>query len=278
MAVALTATLDAARYAARLDVTGIPYPPADTLTIERTSPSGNAAGVRGAVDATVTAITFTRRDYELPFDLPVTYQVTVYDGATVVGTASTTFEVVYGQCDAWLVDIARPTNSIPVLVESLTQLAFPIPSGVHRVLDRRAPVVVALPAQTPETELVVLTDNDEQRERARYLLGSGYPFLLRTIPEQNIGNLYLAASGFTEERFLTAGTAPERRYTIGCVQVERPDPGIYVPLAPNDYANAKATYASYAALKAGVANYDELAYTYPAGTVNPLPPWPPDDI
>lgn len=277
MAVALAATLEAERDAVKLDVSGIPAG-ATTLTIQRTSPSGSVAGVRGAVNRAITPTTFTVRDYELPLGLSVHYVVTVYQGSTVVGTASADFLIPYAECDAWLVDIARPTNSLQVTIESLTELAYTVPSGIHRVLDRRAPVVVALPGWTPETELVVLTDDLEQRDRARYLFGSGYPFLLRTPSEQGVGNIYFALSQFVEERFLTLGTAAERRFRVACVQVERPDPEIYVPLAPNTYANVKATYASYAALKAAVATYDALAYTYPAGVTNPLPPWPPDDV
>jgi hypothetical protein len=37
-------------------------------------------------------------------------------------------------------------------------------------------------------------------------------------------------------------------------------------------------YATYADLEAGVANYDELAYTYPAGVTSPIVPWLPDDV
>jgi hypothetical protein len=277
VAVALAVTLEEEKLAARLSVTGIPVG-ADTLTIERKSPSGNVAGVRGAVDATVTGTSYLIRDYELPLDTTVTYTVSCYDGTTNVGSASAIFSISYGQCEAWLTDLARPTNSLQVTVESLAALAHPVPSGVHRVLDRRAPVVTALVAWTPATELIVLTETLDERDAVRALFGSGYPVLVRTSPAQGIGNIYLAASEFVEERFLTLGAAPERRFRVACVQVERPDPSIYVPLAPNTYANAKATYATYADLKAGVVSYDELAYTYPTGTTNPILPWLPDDV
>ena len=278
LAVGLTATLDAPRAAVKLDLTGIPVGAA-SVTITRTSPSGNIAGVRGAVGAAVSGTTYTARDFEIPLGLSVTYNATVYDaGGAVVGSASVAFLVPYADCQAWLVDLARPTNSLQVVIESLAALDYPVPSGIYRVLDRRAPVVVALPAQTPAAELVVLTDSLDERDQCRYLFGSGYPFLVRTTQELGIGNAYFGLSEFVEERLLTLGTKPQRRFRVTVVQVERPDPAIYVPLAPNIYSNVKATYASYAALKAGVASYDALAYTYPVGVVNPLPPWPPDDV
>jgi hypothetical protein len=277
MAVALAVTLEAERLAARLEVTGIPAG-TDTLTINRSSPSGAVAGVRGAVDRAVTGTTFLIRDYELPLDTTVTYTVTCYDGTTAVGSASAIFSISYGLCEAWLTDLARPTNSLQLTLESMVELTHPVPSGVHRVLDRRSPVVTALIAGTPEAELAVLTETLDERDALRALLGSGYPFLVRTTPSEGIGNMYLAAQEFVEERFLTLGAQPERRFRISCVQVERPNPAIYVPLAPNTYAIVKTTYATYAALKAGVATYDDLAYTYPSGVTNPIVPWLPDDV
>jgi hypothetical protein len=276
MALTLAVTLEEPKLAARLAVSDIPAA-ADTLTIERSSPSGNIAGVRGAIGASVSGTTYLIRDYELPLDTTVTYTVTCYDGTTDVGSASAIFAIAYGLCEAWLTDLARPTNSLQVTIESLAELAHPVPSGIHHVLNRRDPVVTALAAWTPSSELVLLTSTLAERDRVRALFGSGYPFLVRTSPEQGIGNLYLATSEFVEERFLTNGEASERRFRASCVQVERPDPSIYVPLPPSDYADVKAGYATYAAMTAAVASYDQLLYTYPAGA-DPILPWPPDDI
>lgn len=276
--VGLTASLDAERDGVLLSVSGLPGT-GRTLTITRTSPSGNVAGVRGAVAVAFSGTSFLARDFEAPLDTDLVYAVTVYDaGGAQVGTASTAFRIPYSDCAAWLVDLARPTNSLQVVVESLTELDYSVPSGIFRVLDRRAPVVVALPAYTPGTELVVLTTTELDRDKCRYLFGSGYPFELRTDPTQGVGNMYLAGSEYVEERFLSLGSAPERRFRVTAVQVDRPDPAVYVPLAPNNYANVKATYATYAALKAAVATYDALAYAYPSGVANPLPPFPPDDV
>ena len=263
MAVSLTATLETAGVAVRLEVGGIPAG-ADTLTIMRDTPYDDPVGVRGAVDANVASLSsYIVRDYEAPFNVALTYTVKVYDGASVVGTATATATLTYSDCEAWLVDLAHPTNSLPLTIESMNELDFVIPSGVHRVLDRPAPVITSLPAWTPSTELIVLTETLAERDSTRALLGSGYPFLLRTDPAQGIGEMYLGPSEFVEERILPKGTAPQRRFRISCVQVERPDPFVYVPLAPNDYAEVKATFATYAAMLEF--SYDEIAYTRPGG-------------
>ncbi|HEY3021025.1 MAG TPA: hypothetical protein VGJ32_12580 [Solirubrobacteraceae bacterium] len=280
MAVTLAVTEEPERAAARVAVGGIPAGAA-TLTVERTSPSGAVAGVRGAVGASASGLaSYVTRDYELPLGVALTYAVTVYDGASaVVGQASAAFELTYPDLgDPWLVDLARPLNSLPVLVESLAELSYEAATGVHRVLERRAPVLTALPGWTPAAELVVVTATEEERERARALLGTGYPLLLRTPPAQGVGNIFLGVTGFVEARASRLAQAQDRRFRISCTQVERPDPSIYVPLAPSTYAGAKATYATYADLLAGAATYEGLAYTYPSGVADPILPWLPDDV
>lgn len=278
MAVALTAALELERLDVLLTVTGVPAG-ADTFTVTRRAASGGTGAVRGASGAPVVIPTTTIRDFEAPLDVALTYTVTVYDGAAVVGTATATATVAWGECEAWLCDLARPTNSLPLTIESLAELDYQTPTGVHRVLGRRAPVLTSLPAWTPSGELIVLTDTLEERDDVRAILGTGYPVLVRTTPELGIGNAYFGVLEFVEERFLAPGRAPERRFRASVVQVDRPDPAVYVPTPPNTYANVKATYATYAAVKAAVPTYDRLAYTYPAGPdASPVPPWPPTDV
>lgn len=251
---------------------------ADTVTITRTSPSGHTAAVRGSVDVPLGgATTHVARDYEAPFDLPLLYTVEVKTGGSVVESATATITVNWDECDAWLVDLARPTNSLPVLIESMRELSYDTPTGVHRVLNRRDPILTSLPAWTPTSELVVLTDSEGQRDQVRALYGAGYPFLLRTSDDMGVGNMYLGVTGFVEERILNAGVAPERRFRTSVVQVARPDPATFVPVPPNTYANVEAAYATYADLLAAVGTYDELAYIQ-AGATGPVVPWLPDDI
>jgi len=274
----IAATLDPVKLAAVLDVTAIPAG-STTITVSRKGPSGIAANVRGATKASVSGTTFNVHDYEIPLGVTVTYTAEAFNASgTSLGTATVLFTIAYTDCEAWLVDIARPTNSLQIMVESMSELAFPVPAGVHRVLDRRAPVVTALPAWTPTSDLHLLVGSLDERDNVRAVLGTGYPILLRTSPELGVGNMYLAVTGFTEERLVTLGAAPERRFRVDVVQVDRPDPSVYVPTAPNTYANVRNTYSSYSALKAAVASYQALAYLYPPGVLDPVTPWPPDDV
>ena len=235
MALALAVTLDRPRLAARLAVTGIPAA-ADTLTVDRTAPTLVASGVRGAVDEDVSGeTTFITRDYELPFNTDVQYRARAYDGPTVIATATATFRVDFDDCRVWLVDIARPTNSMLVTIEALPALQFEMPSGVHRVLDREDPVLTTLPAWSPVGEATILTETLDHRNRLREILGSGYPMLARSIAEQGIGDTYglsyFGITGFTEERIMALGTAPQRRFRAAIVRVAPPDPSTFAPRA-----------------------------------------------
>jgi hypothetical protein len=258
-----------------LTVTPIP-PTATKLYLSRTGPSGQAAYVRGYNPFTFTAgqTEIIVRDYEAPLGVPLTYTGT-FD---VAGSYTNSLTIVHETCEFWLVDLAQSANSQVVTVESLAELEYDVPAGVHQVLARRAPIVVSDAAHTPTFELDFLTVTDDQRDRARAALGNGVPVLLRTPPEQGIGNLYLSVTNFKEQRIVTSGTVQDRRFAVSGVQVERPDPALYVPTGPATYESVKATYATYAALNAGRASYDAVLYDYSGTTPVDVIPWPPRDV
>jgi hypothetical protein len=274
----MTVTPDA-RESARIDIAAIPGA-ATTYTVQRTSPSGSTVSVRGAQDADVEGAAAIVHDWEVPFDVALHYVATFYDdNGVVLGTASADYTHSYGECEAWVVDLARPTNSLPLTIESFVSLDFEVAAGVMRVLNRRAPVLVTLPAWTPEGELVLLTETLDERDALRALLGEGYPILVRTIPEQGVGNIYLGVTDFKEERLLSLGDRPQRRFTIAVVQVERPAAHVFQPIPPATYAAVAAEFANYADLLAQVHTYDQLAYWWDVGGVSSgTLPWLPSDV
>lgn len=254
---------------------------ANRVTISRTGPSGTAAAVRRFSAAVVGAGPLIARDFEAPIGVPLTYTVSTWTdpntGAAVVTTATITIAS-QGCSDTWLTDLVRPANTLRTIIASLPELAHSVPASVHWILGRRPPIVTSDVANTPTFELSVLTETDTEREATRALLGNGVPVLLRTPPENGIGNVYFAVLAYTEQRLTSSGTLPARRFVISSVQVARPDPGLYVPLAPTTYAHVKASFATYAALLAARATYDALAYDYSGRTPEDVVPWPPDDV
>jgi hypothetical protein len=275
----LTLSIGANRKEVEIDAT----PPAGATGLEiwRVSPSGNEARVRAwAPGAVVAGTPIIARDYEAPLGVELVYYAHWIDtsgaGADSAGEPIT---VPASDCEAWLVDLARPVNSLPTLIESLDEIDYDAANGVHRVLQRRAPVLTSLPAYTPTGELIVLSDDLGERDLVRALLGSGFPFLLRTTPALGIGNLYCGMTGFVEGRIVTAGVVEARRFRISIVQVERPDPSLFVPAAPNSWENVAEAFVDWAEVLSLAGTWDQLANTYPANPwANPVLPWLPDDV
>jgi hypothetical protein len=277
--VALTATLEPSVEAVRLDLT-IPAAK-DRLHVWRTSPSSTTADVRGFVAAVVVPGPVILRDFEAPIGVPVTDHAEWWAAPSGTRTADTPVTITIpadGCGDTWLTDLARAGNTQQVVLESLAQLAYAVPSVVHSIIGRRTPIISGDVAHTPTFELLFLTETDADREQARACLGNGVPVLLRTPPDQGIGNLYFAVTGFAEQRIVPTGTVADRRWVVQGVQVDRPDPALYTPLAPVDYLEVKTTFATYAALMAARASYDALAYDWVGSGPSDVVPWPPDDV
>ena len=256
-------TLEPDRKAVRIDATCAAG--ATGLYLWRVSPSGHLAYVRGWAPGTVTGATpVIARDYEAPLELELDYYAQASDatglGATG-GPHSITIDA--GECEAWLIDLARPVNSLPILIESFEELHYEAATGVHRVLGRRAPVLTSLPAWTPTGELILLTDDLAERDAMLGVLGSGFPVLVRTHPILGIGNLYAGVTDWVEARIVPAGAAPYRRFRVAVVQVERPDPALFTPSVPNTYAAVKASFVDYAEVLALAHTYDNLAEHLP---------------
>ena len=270
-------TVELERQSVRIDatVTGTN----NRLEISRISPSGTESLVRGWAPATVVAGTVIARDFEVPLGVPVTYTVDQWaepGGAHTVETAAVTVPVT-GTCDTWLTDIVRAANSQKIVIEALDELEYDTVVAVHQILDRRSPIVVSDITHTPRFELDFLTDTEDARIAARGTLGNGSPVLIRTTPDWGIGNLYLAVLGVTEQRLVKPPTQQARRWVVDAVQIERPDPTVFAPLGPVNYQHVDDTYATYAALKAGKANYDAVLYDWSGGAPSDIVGWPPTD-
>ena len=275
---ALTATIEPAVKSVRLDYTA----PAGAITaaFTRAGPSGTPAGVRGASPMTVVPGLVIVRDFEVPIGVPVTYTAQSFNSTgAVIDTQTATVTVPSaGVCDMWLNDLARVTNTILITIESLPELDYSTPVNEHDIIARRDPIVSSDIAHTPSFELSFLTETLDHRDQARSLLGNGVTVLLRTPPEDGIGNLYFAVTDYKEQRIVTDATPPARRFVVNGRQVQRPDPGLYVPLGVATYAHVKATFATYADLKAGRVNYDAVLYDWVGDKPSDIVPWLPDDV
>jgi hypothetical protein len=165
-----------------------------------------------------------------------------------------------------------------IVMEALPELDYEVPTTVHDVITRRDPIVTSDIAHTPNFELSFLTATDDERERARALLGNGIPVLLRTPPANGIGNLYLSVLGFREQRIVSPATVPDRRFTVTGRQVARPDPVLYQPIGFVTYDYVRTTFATYQDVKDQRVSYDALLYDWGGQAPQDIVPWPPDDL
>jgi hypothetical protein len=272
----LALELDADRAGVKITV-GLPAS-ATALTVWRVSTAtGNLAYVRGWKGTATAAASLSLFDWEVPLDVEVTYYAT----ATVAGVesavgSSAPFTVTDDQ--DWLVDLARPTNTFPIAVESLPALSYSGPVGVHRVLDRRDPILTTAALWTPTGTLTFFTGTIQERDRARAILGGGVAVLLRTPPDRGVGNLYLGVLSMNEQRVSRLALHDDRRFVVEAVQVARPDPTLYVPLPPLSYQGRLNTWPTYQDAKNTGSSYGELAYTFPPDHIDPGPPFPPSDV
>lgn len=253
---------------------------ATALYLTRQGPSDTAAYVRGCNPLLLTPGAHSVRDFEPPLGVPLDYTAFVAnDAGEQSGATSHTITVpTLGCSDTWLTDIAAPTNTQRTIIERLDELDYQAASGVHSVLNRRTPIVTSDIAHSPTFELSLLTETDDEREKTRAALGNGVPLLLRTPPENGIGSVYFAATGWKEQRIVNAATLEDRRFVIAAVQVDRPDPILYVPAFIATYAGIRDAYTSYAQLNASRDTYDDVLHDPTGAQAADLVPWPPTDV
>jgi hypothetical protein len=133
-------------------------------------------------------------------------------------------------------------------------------------------------AHTASFDFSFLTESLDDRDRARAALGNGVPVLLRTPPEDGIGNLYLSVLAYKEQRIVGLATTADRRFVVTGRQVDRPDPELYRPVGLVDYLYVRTTFATYQALKDQRATYDAVLYDWTGKQPIDVVPWPPDDV
>ena len=61
------------------------------------------------------------------------------------------------------------------------------------------------------------------RDRAQRALSTGVPVLLRTPPEQGVGELYLAVTSYVEQRPSRLAQHPDRRFVVRGQEVDAPE-------------------------------------------------------
>lgn len=247
------------------DVTAAPFvevfiddliPEAASLTVYRLA-AGREFQMRGAVRAP-TAGAFTRIDFEIPFNMPVTYRAELFDaaGESLGFTDSATTTLICA--DTWMHNPLNPAGGVKVFFgeDSQWKVTRPTPGVVSRPLGRRVGVVLSEPRYgVTGLELVVRTSTDADADAVQAMVGdNGMPPIVcirlgsqdqrLRVPQP----LFLSALTVAEIDMDTRWGGTELAHGFEGDEVDPPIPGLFVPLLTR--ADLNAFYSTRAALNA----------------------------
>lgn len=248
------------------DVTAAPFvevfideliPEAAAITVYRLS-GGREFLMRGAVRAP-TAGAFTRIDFEIPFNVPVTYRAELFDaaGESLGFTDSATTTLLCD--DTWMHNPLDPAGGVKVFFgeDSNWKVTRPTPGVVSRPLGRRVGVVLSEPRYgVAGLDLVVRTSSDADADAVQAMMGGdGMPPIVCIrlgVADQRLRlpqPLFLSALSVTEVDMDHRWGGTELAHSFSGDEVDPPIPGLFIPLLTR--ADLNAFFATRAALNAG---------------------------
>lgn len=229
------------------DVTAAPFvevfiddliPEAASVTVYRLA-AGREFQMRGAVRAP-TAGAFTRIDFEIPLNVPVTYRAELFDaaGESLGFTDSATTTLICA--DTWMHNPLDPAGGVKVFFgeESVWKITRPTPGVVSRPLGRRVGVVLSEPRfGVTGLELVVRTSTDADADMVQAMVGdNGMPPIVcirlgsqdqrLRLPQP----LFLSALSVAEVDMDTRWGGTELAHSFEGDEVDPPIPGLFIPL------------------------------------------------
>lgn len=205
-------------------------------------------------------------DYEATQGTVVEYLLTDPDG-NVQATVNVTLPL-WG---TWLKSPGRPYRNVRCYFGSMPRVDAPLPREVYDV-DGAGQVVVysSLRSADRAPSLRLVTQTLEQLEGMRLLLSDGATLMLDTPPSWNIGMRYLSAGDVGRERPLATSEgfgnleATARMWELAdVVTVESPQ-GVTTTDPGRTYASLPVLFATYTAIPATTATYEELATGVPS--------------
>lgn len=229
------------------DVTAAPFvevfleeliPDAAFVTVYRLA-SGREFQMRGAVMAP-TAGSFTRVDFEVPFNRPVTYRAELFDadGNSLGFTDSASINLAV--VETWMHNPLNPRGAVKVQLsgESANRILRPTPGVVSRPKGRRVGVVLSEPRQgITGLFLDVRTESAADADLVQAMFGDdGQPPVLciRVGSEYGVMRvpqpLFLSALSVPENDVTYQWGGGEISHPIEGDEVDPPIPGLFVPL------------------------------------------------
>lgn len=248
------------------DVTAAPFvevfiddliPEATSLTVYRLA-AGREFQMRGAVRAP-TAGAFTRIDFEIPFNIPVTYRAELFDAAGDSLGFTDTATITLVCADTWMHNPLNPAGGVKVELggDSANVISRPVPGTVSRPLGRRVGVVLSEPRYgVVGLKLDVRTTTDADADAVQAMCGDGGmpPIVcvrlgsrdrVMRVPQP----LFLSVLDVPEVDITHQWGGGEISHQMEGDEVDPPIPGLFVPLLRRMDLNA--FYATRGAMNAG---------------------------
>lgn len=214
-------------------------PEAATVTVYRLS-GGREFKMRGAVRA-ATGGAFTRVDFEVPFNVLVTYRAELFDEAGLslgfTDSASITLDVE----DTWMHNPLNPTGSVRVtlLDTAVRKLSRPVPGETSYPKGRRVGVVLSEPRRGLTGAVFdVYAETLDEADAIQALIGTPSSSLVPTIcirtGKRNRVRaampLFLGVFDIPEEDVSVRYGGEMTVQRIEGDEVDPPIPGLFVPL------------------------------------------------
>lgn len=213
-------------------------PEAESVTVYRLA-GGREFQMRGAVNAP-TAGAFTRIDFEIPFNMPVTYRAELFDAAGeslgFTDTATTTILC----ADTWMHNPLDPAGAVKVFFgdDTAGSITRPTPGVVSRPKGRRVGVVLSEPRQgVVGLRMTVRTSSEADADKVQAMCGDdGMPPVVcirlggddqrMRVPQP----LFLSALTVEELDMNHRWGGNELAHKFEGDEVDPPIPGLFVPL------------------------------------------------
>lgn len=253
---ALTATYDATF--ARMRLSGTVLGAAATQAYVWRSVDGflTFVNVRGGVGAPMSGGVFEIDDYEFPTDRPFTYRITSYDGALVAQATFSTAPISQDIAGVWLKSLTRPFLNRQITVQDISDITQRARLQIFDVVGRSAGIAVSDVRSGRELTLSVSTEDVAASDAIRFLVASGDPLFLHSpaAEDELVPTMYAAAGDVSKQ--LAMRRNPRRYWQLPLTEVAAPDPVVFG--SQITYQGVAALYASYNALLAANATYDDL--------------------
>lgn len=228
MTAALTASFDTVLSRVQLSATGLNASTNTSVLVRwdngepQTAP--NAFTVRGGnVGAHTTGAV---SDYEFIPNVVNAYQLKTFNSSgTLLDTV--TASITPAQTVAFLKDIARPSNNLPLTTLTFSAVTLVGRTSTFNVLNRSLPVAITDVRNGRSFTLTVRTPDADSASDLATLVGNGNVLFLQ-VPDDSVmpGSGYFAVPSIAYDRADAAHDTTAKYWTLSLVETSAPDPSI----------------------------------------------------